>query len=370
MVDQFWNRRVLVTGHTGFKGGWLAIWLRELGAQVSGYALAPESPGGIFSACKLEDVVDSRIGDIRDRESLRGAFEECQPEIVFHLAAQPLVRRSYHEPIATLETNVIGTANVLEAVRHTPSVRAVVVVTSDKCYENPETARVFRERDKLGGADPYSASKGSAEIVAHAWRRSFLENRDPPIELATARAGNVIGGGDFAEDRIVPDAIHAFSQDQILCVRNPGAIRPWQHVLEPLSGYLALARALIERGRKFSGAWNFGPQDSAAATVAQLVELLSEAWGGARWRVQPAADGLAEARMLRLDTAKARKRLGWRPRLSLREAVDLTIEWYRAALTVRGPHLYDLSVEQIRRYCRIGENVTPDAHPAAQALWP
>jgi CDP-glucose 4,6-dehydratase len=369
VADQFWNRRVLVTGHTGFKGGWLAMWLRELGAQVSGYALAPESPGGIFSACELEGAIDSRIGDIRDRECLRGAFEESQPEIVFHLAAQPLVRRSYCEPLATLETNAIGTANVLEAVRHTPSVRAVVVVTSDKCYENPENAHAFRESDRLGGADPYSASKGCAEIVAHAWRRSFLETRDPPVALATARAGNVIGGGDFAEDRIVPDAIRAFSHDQVLSVRNPGAIRPWQHVLEPLSGYLALARALIERGRKFSGAWNFGPQDSAAATVAQLVELLSDAWGGARWRVQPAADGLAEARMLSLDTAKARKRLGWRPRLSIREAVDLTVEWYRAAPAVRGPRLYDLSVEQVRRYCRIGEAVAPDARRGTD-VWP
>jgi len=336
------------------------MWLRELGAQVSGYALAPEFSGGIFSACKLEGVIDSRIGDIRDRDRLRGAFEQSQPEIVFHLAAQSLVRRSYCEPLATLETNAIGTANVLEAVRHAPSVRAVVVVTSDKCYENPETAHAFRERDRLGGADPYSASKGCAEIVAHAWRRSFPENREPPVALATARAGNVIGGGDFAEDRIVPDAIRAFSHDQVLCVRNPDAIRPWQHVLEPLSGYLALARALIERGRKFSGAWNFGPQDSAAATVAQLVELLSDAWGGARWRVQPAADGLAEARMLWLDTAKASKRLGWRPRLSLREAVDFTVEWYRAAPSVRGPRLYDLSVEQIRRYSRIGDAATPD----------
>jgi CDP-glucose 4,6-dehydratase len=369
VADQFWNRRVLVTGHTGFKGGWLAMWLRELGAQVSGYALAPESPGGIFSACELEGAIDSRIGDIRDRECLRGAFEESQPEIVFHLAAQPLVRRSYCEPLATLETNAIGTANVLEAVRHTPSVRAVVVVTSDKCYENPENAHAFRESDRLGGADPYSASKGCAEIVAHAWRRSFLETRDPPVALATARAGNVIGGGDFAEDRIVPDAIRAFSHDQVLSVRNPGAIRPWQHVLEPLSGYLALARALIERGRKFSGAWNFGPQDSAAATVAQLVELLSDAWGGARWRVLPAADGLAEARMLSLDTAKARKRLGWRPRLSIREAVDLTVEWYRAAPAVRGPRLYDLSVEQVRRYCRIGEAATPDARRGTH-VWP
>lgn len=343
------------------------MWLRELGAQVSGYALAPESPEGVFSACELEGLIDSRIGDIRDLEHLRGAFEECQPEIVFHLAAQPLVRRSYYEPLATLETNVIGTANLLEAVRQTPSVRAVVVVTSDKCYENPENARAFHERDKLGGADPYSASKACAEIVAHAWRRSFLENRDAPVGLATARAGNVIGGGDFAEDRIVPDAIRAFSHDQVLYVRNPGAIRPWQHVFEPLSGYLALARALIKHGRKFSGAWNFGPQDSAAATVAQLVELLSNAWGGARWQVQPAADGPAEARTLRLDTAKARKRLGWRPCLSLRESVDLTIEWYRGALTVRGSRLYDLSVEQIRRYSRTGETATPDARRVAQA---
>lgn len=345
------------------------MWLRELGAQVSGYALAPESPEGIFSACKLEGVIDSSIGDIRDRERLGGAFEQSQPEIVFHLAAQPLVRRSYCESLATLETNVIGTANVLEAVRYTPSVRAVVVVTSDKCYENPENARAFREVDRLGGADPYSASKGCAEIVAHAWRRSFLESRDPPVALATARAGNVIGGGDFAEDRIVPDAIRAFSHEQVLSVRNPGAIRPWQHVLEPLSGYLALARALIERGRKFAGAWNFGPQDSAAATVAQLVELLSDAWGGARWRVEPAADGPAEARMLRLDTAKARTRLGWRSRLSLREAVDLTIEWHRGALAVRGPRLYDLSIEQIRRYRQIAETATPEARRGARVSW-
>jgi len=370
VVNQFWNRPVLVTGHTGFKGGWLAVWLRELGAQVSGYALAPQSPDGIFSACNLEGAIDSRIGDIRDRERLRGAFEEFQPEIVFHLAAQSLVRRSYCEPLATLETNAIGTANVLEAVRYTRSVRAVVVVTSDKCYENPENARAFRERDRLGGADPYSASKGCAEIVAHAWRRSFLENRDAPVALATARAGNVIGGGDFAEDRIVPDAIRAFGHDQILMVRNPSAIRPWQHVLEPLSGYLALARALIERGPKFSGAWNFGPEDSAAATVAQLVELMSDAWGGARWRIQPTADGPTEARMLRLATVKARTRLGWHPRLSLREAVDLTIEWYRTALAVRGPRLYGLSVEQIRRYCQVAETAAPDARRGTNGVLP
>ena len=343
------------------------MWLRELGAQVSGYALAPESPDGIFSVCKLEGVIDSRIGDIRDRERMHGAFEESQPEIVFHLAAQPLVRRSYFEPLATLETNVIGTANVLEAVRQTPSVRAVVVATSDKCYENPEGARAFRERDRPGGADPYSASKGCAEIVAHAWRRSFLESCDPPVALATARAGNVIGGGDFAEDRIVPDAIRAFRHGQVLCVRNPGAIRPWQHVLEPLSGYLALARALIERGREFSSAWNFGPEDSAAATVTQLVELLSDAWGGARWCVQPVANGPAEARTLRLNTSKARTQLGWRPQLSLREAVDLTVEWYRAALAARGPRLYDLGVEQIQRYSRIAKTATPDARRSMQA---
>jgi CDP-glucose 4,6-dehydratase len=326
----FWKgRRVLLTGHTGFKGGWLATWLLGRGSRVTGLALPPESARGFFSVCGLEGRVTSLVGDVRDHHRVETAFEEADPEVVFHLAAQPLVIRSYAEPLLTLGTNIMGTANVLECARGARSLRAVVVVTSDKCYRPARPARRHQEGDPLGGDDPYSASKAAAEIVAHAYGASFLgpEGRG----LATVRAGNVIGGGDWSRDRIVPDAIRAFSAGEPLGVRNPHAVRPFQHVLDPLAGYIAVAERLYADPAGWSEPWNFGPAEDAVS-VGQLVDLVAEAWGGARW-TSGAGPGPSEVEHLALDSGKATARLGWRPHLGLRKGVESTIAWYRAALS-------------------------------------
>jgi CDP-glucose 4,6-dehydratase len=353
MIDRsFWrNKPVFVTGHTGFKGGWLATWLTEMGAHVSGYALPPQTPRSYFTACSLKDRVQSIIGDIRDDASLDRTLRTAKPEVVFHLAAQPLVRRSYREPVATFAANVIGTANLLEAVRGTPSVRAAIVVTSDKCYQNDEWLWGYRETDRLGGGDPYSASKACAEIVCAAYRHSFFENGRRHVSLATVRAGNVIGGGDWSEDRIVPDAIRAFERGVPLVVRNPASVRPWQHVFDALAGYLALAERLCANGAKYSGAWNFGPGDEAAATVSVLADATVRCWGqGAGWRAERSGSAPHEDRWLRLDASKARALLGWRPRLDLEKAVELTVRWYQEAVLRRAGDMYEVSRAQIRCY--------------------
>ena len=347
---EFWRgRSVFLTGHTGFKGGWLSTWLLTLGARVAGYALAPDTTPSYFERCGLAERLASCYGDINDAGALEAALGAARPSIVFHLAAQSLVRRSYRAPVETFATNVLGTARLLEAVRGTPSAEAVVVVTSDKCYDNRERPEGYREDEPLGGHDPYSASKAAAELVAAAYRRSFFAQG---ARVATVRAGNVIGGGDWAEDRLVPDAMRALARGEAVRVRNPAAVRPWQHVLEPLGGYLTLAERLVESDA-FATAWNFGPRDEDAVPVAALVELVLGLWGDGRWEAVAEAAAPHEAGLLRLDWTQARQRLGWRPVLTLKEAAELTVAWYRAAAGgATPPALYDLGVEQIGWYER------------------
>ena len=341
----FWKgRRVLLTGHTGFKGGWLATWLLARGSRVTGIALPAEAALGFFQACGLEKRLTSVVADVRDRDRVAAAVEDADPEVLFHLAAQPLVIRGYAEPLLTIGTNVMGTANVLDCARRARSLRAIVVVTSDKCYRPARPARRHQEDDPLGGDDPYSASKAAAEIVATAYRASYYgpEGRG----LATVRAGNVFGGGDWSQYRIVPDAIRAFSSGEPLRVRSPQAVRPWQHVLDPLAGYLSVAEHLYADPAGSSEPWNFGPADEAVS-VGQLVNLVAEAWGGGRW-TSGAEAGPSEVEHLALDSGKATARLGWRPRRGLREGVASTVAWYRAALSgASADEMFALSKSQI-----------------------
>ncbi len=325
----FWRgRSVLVTGHTGFKGAWTTLWLASLGARVTGLSLGVPTEPSLFGLARVGEGMDSGAGDIRDPQALTSAISKAGPEIVIHMAAQPLVRRSFTQPRETLETNVMGTVNVLDAVRHSDGVRAVVVVTSDKCYENREHERPYREEDPMGGHDPYSASKGAAELVTSAYRRSFFSEPDSP-RVASARAGNVIGGGDWGEDRLVPDIMRAAFAGETLHVRNPNAVRPWQHVLCPLSGYLVLAQALCE-SPDYATAWNFGPDEEDARTVGWIVERIAQLWpGGVQW-TQDEGPHPHEAHQLRLDSSRARDLLGWRPVMGLEEGVAATVEWYRA----------------------------------------
>ncbi|MDG9927154.1 MULTISPECIES: CDP-glucose 4,6-dehydratase [unclassified Pseudomonas] len=325
----FWaGRRVLLTGHTGFKGGWLALWLRELGAQVHGYSLPAATTPSLWQEARLMDVVPGTLADVRDAETLSRAVAQFRPEIVLHLAAQALVRESYRTPADTYATNVMGTLNLLEAVRRCDSVRAVVVVTSDKCYENREWLWPYREQDILGGHDPYSSSKACTELLCASWRESFL--REAGIALATARAGNVLGGGDWSADRLLPDILRAWQAEQSPVLRYPQAVRPWQHVLEPLGGYLRLAQALVEQGDSVASAWNFGPDAEGLVSVGELVERLARHWPGeARWSIDATAQP-HEAGLLSLDSTKARVQLGWRPRWSLEQALARTLDWHRA----------------------------------------
>lgn len=345
----FWRgRRVFITGHTGFKGTWLSLWTVQLGASVSGYALASPSNPNLYEEAHAGDVVHSIHGDVRDPGRLRAAVAEAEPEIIFHMAAQALVRPSYEEPVATFSTNVMGTAHLLEAVRSCASVRAVVVVTSDKCYA--ESARVVphAENDPLGGHDPYAASKACAEIVAASYRRSFFERAECRAAVATARAGNVIGGGDWGKDRLFPDLVRAFSAKLPVKIRNPGATRPWQHVLDPLGGYLLLAERLVAQGRQFAEAWNFGPEPTQAITVGEVAQRVAAAWGeGARWELDRAAH-LREAPALSLDPSKARHRLGWSSRLEIEAALDWATSWYGDWL--RGAAARTLCERQIARF--------------------
>lgn len=350
----FWRgKRVLVTGHTGFKGAWLCVWLSDMGAEVTGYALPPEGEG-VFQDCGVEELVRSRIGDLADLDALKRTFAESHPEVVFHLAAQALVRRSYREPLATLSTNVLGTAHVLEAARGTDGVRSVVVVTTDKCYENREWVWGYRECDPLGGRDPYSASKAAAEIITAAYRDSFFpssRHHEHQNAIATARAGNVIGGGDWAEDRLVPDILRALLAGRPIPVRNPLAVRPWQHVLEPLAGYLELARRLYLDGASFASAWNFGPPMDSARPVSWIVDYMLSRWEGNEGWVSSDGGSLHEAHYLRLDCSKAIAELDWHPVLSLEAALDLVIEWHQARR--RNQTMYDFTVNQIREYARL-----------------
>jgi CDP-glucose 4,6-dehydratase len=340
------GRRVLLTGHTGFKGAWTSLVLRSLGAQVRGVALAPDTEPNLYTLANLGNAVDSRELDIRDRNALRRVVSEYAPEIVIHMAAQSLVRQSYASPVETYETNVMGTINVLEAVRGVSSVRCVVVVTTDKCYVNREWPWAYREDEALGGRDPYSSSKACAEIVTASWRDSFFSEGSPAI--ASARAGNVIGGGDWAADRIIPDCVRAFTKRHPVELRHPGAVRPWQHVLEPVLGYLLLAERLAQQPRRFAEAWNFGPYETDSDCVEKVVEIFSRHWGeGARWTSSPGPNP-HEAMTLRIDSSKARMKLGWRPRLALEEAVAWTAEWYRGWAS--GVNAAALCEKQIDKY--------------------
>jgi CDP-glucose 4,6-dehydratase len=338
LVASYRDRTVFVTGHTGFKGAWLAEWLTSLGAAVTGYALDPPSQPNLFDALDLGARLKHVVADIRDRDRVVAEVQAAQPSVIFHLAAQALVRRAYAEPRETFETNVMGTVHVLEAARACPSVRAVVVVTSDKCYENLETSRPFRETDAMGGRDPYSASKGCAELVTAAYRESYFTNG---AAVASARAGNVMGGGDWAADRIVPDCVRALAAGEPIVVRNPDAVRPWQHVLEPLSGYLWLAALMLRDGHRYEGPWNFGPTEtSGARPVRWVVDRFVDEWGSGSWTT-PADTGRQphEAHHLNLDSSKAREQLGWALVWDARTAVRQTASWYReyyrAAATAR-----------------------------------
>ncbi len=350
--EAFWRgRRVLVTGHTGFKGSWLALWLQRMGAQVIGFALPPATTPNLFEAARVAQDMDSVIGDVRQRVSLQDAVARARPEIVFHLAAQSLVRRSYRDPVETFETNVIGTANLLEAVRVTGGVRACVSVTSDKCYENREWVWGYRENDPMGGHDPYSSSKGCAELVTAAYRQSFFHpdrHAEHQVALASARAGNVIGGGDWAEDRLVPDIVRAFAAGEAVHIRSPHAIRPWQHVLEPLAGYLLLAQRLVEDGARYAEGWNFGPDDADVCTVRTVTEQIRSLYPGGRVTYGEQPNDLHEATLLKLDCSKAKTRLGWRPAWPLEQGLRATVEWYLAQRA--GQDMRAFTLAQIERY--------------------
>lgn len=364
----FWSgRRVLITGHTGFKGGWLALWLQSLGAEVSGFALAPPAGPNLFEAARVDaGMAASTLGDVRDPGAVTACLTAAKPEIVLHLAAQPLVRLSYDEPVETYAVNVMGTVHLLDAVRRTPSVRAVVIVTSDKCYENREWLWGYRESEAMGGHDPYSSSKGCAELVTSAWRRSFF----PPerygehgVAVASARAGNVIGGGDWAANRLVPDAIRAFLAGEELVLRNPQAVRPWQHVLEPLSGYLRLAERLCRDGVAVADGWNFGPNSDSEQTVGTVVERLAALWGpDARWRIDSDGTHPHEAGLLALDSAKARNRLGWAPRWSLDRALDASAGWFRDWHA--GADMRTVTLNHIEIYAESGASAVSEGTPS------
>jgi len=359
----FWRgKRVFLTGHTGFKGSWLALWLQQSGARVMGLALAPPTDTHLYGVARVADGLTSTLADIRDFDAVRAAMCAFEPEIVLHLAAQPLVRLSYSEPVATYATNVMGTVHVLEAARAAKSVRVIVNVTTDKCYENREWAWGYRENEAMGGHDPYSSSKACSELVTSAYRSSFMAASG--IALASARAGNVIGGGDWAADRLVPDALRAFEQGQAVLIRNPHSTRPWQHVLEPLDGYLTLAERLWTDGARYAEGWNFGPADEGARPVRWIVERLAAAWGiGAAWSADTSTHHPHEAHWLKLDTSKARQALGWQPRWNLETALDKTVLWHQAWR--RGEDMRALCLAQIAQYAQAERHAPrPTAHPA------
>jgi len=353
LIDaRFWQgKSVLVTGHTGFKGGWLSLWLSHLGANVHGYSLEAEGKPNLYQLASIGDVVNSYIGDIRNSESLKAFTDYCKPEIIFHLAAQPLVRASYLEPVSTIETNVMGTINVLEAARASETTKAIVVITSDKCYENKERDCGYHENDSLAGHDPYSASKACAELITQSWRLSFMGQSGTDnnfCAVATARAGNVIGGGDWSSDRLIPSIINSITSKQNIVLRHPDAIRPWQHVLEPLAGYLLLAKNLFEDGSPWAEAWNFGPMNSDAKPVQWITDRLIENFeSSVRWIHEPDRQ-FHEASQLKLDCSKARDVLGWSPTWSLTQCLEEIVRWNMAHL--RGENIQNVCIDTIERY--------------------
>lgn len=364
MNAEFWKgRRVFLTGHTGFKGSWMSLWLQSLGAEVTGYSLAPNTRPSLFEAADVAAGMESVIGDIRDPRALAEAMAAAKPSVVIHMAAQPLVRESYADPVTTYSTNVMGSVHVLEAVRGTPGVQAVVVITSDKCYENREWFWAYREDSELGGADPYSNSKACTELVASAYRTSFFHPAryaEHGVALATARAGNVIGGGDWAKDRLVPDALAALHAGSPLVLRHPHATRPWQHVLEPLHGYLALAEALCLDGPRYAEAWNFGPYEFSDRTVGWIVDRLCELWGIAIPKHQETGPVPHEAGYLKVDSSKARSVLGWAPKLDLDTTLRWIVEWSRAHAA--GADMREKTLRQIHRFMELSH-----FEPAASA---
>lgn len=347
----FWKgKKVLVTGHTGFKGSWLVAWLCQLGAKVTGFSLAPETEPSLFNEMKANLNAESVIGDIRDFQSFEKCLRNADPEIIFHLAAQPLVRYSYQQPLETFQTNIIGTANLLEISRKLASLQAVIVITTDKVYENEEWVWAYRENDALGGHDPYSSSKACAEIVTLAMKRSFFSSPGS-AGIATVRAGNVIGGGDWANDRLVPDVVRAFQKSEMVRLRNPRSTRPWQHVLEPLSGYLMLAEKICgEDPQVYCSAWNFGPESQNAVTVEKLVSQLAANWPGVRWEVDPGHHP-HEAFYLKLDSSKAKQLLEWQPKWGLETTAQMTVEWYRKFGNKEASAM-ELCISQINEYSR------------------
>ncbi len=346
------GKRILVTGHTGFKGAWLTIWLCALGAEVTGYSLEPEYLNGVFALSGVQRSIRHITGDIRDAEALHAAFCASQPDAVLHLAAQPLVLRAYRDPRYTYDVNVMGTLNVLEEIRKCSSCRAGLIITSDKCYENREWFYGYRETDRIGGSDIYSSSKGCCELLVHAWRHTYLPEEDYATHgklLITARAGNVLGGGDWAQDRIVPDCIRAFSASKAITLRRPQSVRPWQHVLDPLMGYLKLTVRALNGDASVSGAWNFGPDQSGLVTVEQLVQKLIAAWGGGHYTSDPDLSHVPETGLLNLDSGKARQLLGWQPIWSVDDTVQKTVEWYK---NYASSNVLALCLSQIGEYMR------------------
>lgn len=351
LSPEFWKgKRVLLTGHTGFKGSWLALWLHSLGAKVTGFALDPGTTPNLFELARVDECLVDCRGDLRDLGALLDVMSSCEPEIVLHLAAQPLVREAYRDPLGTYSTNVMGTLNVLEAIRQVGGVRACVLVTTDKVYANQEWLWPYRENEALGGHDPYSSSKACCELLAQSYGASFFaadRYEEHGLALATARAGNVLGGGDFAPERLIPDVFKAWSAGEPVTLRYPQAVRPWQHALEPLAGYLQLAAALYENGSEFAGAWNMGPSDSDMCSVGDVVERLASRWPQAPGlRIEPS--DLHEAGLLRLDSSRARQLLAWQPRWSLQQCLQYTLDWHLA--WKNGEDMHDVTLAQLNLY--------------------
>lgn len=354
------DKRVLITGHTGFKGAWLALWLTKMGAKVTGFALAPPTIPSLFEKVRLTELIEHIEGDVRDLGAVEVAMQSAQPEAVFHLAAQPLVRYSYHEPLETFGTNVMGTANVLDACRRLDGLKAVVCVTSDKCYENNEWVWPYRENDPMGGFDPYSSSKGAAELVISAYRRSYFQSQSDngsglnSAAIASVRAGNVIGGGDWAEDRLIPDIIRALEANNRPLIRSPKSVRPWQHVLEALDGYILIAEKMMQGDTRMATAWNFGPDDRDTRSVGWIVERLLSAYGSSGWD-KPDDVQLHEAKVLKLDCSKARTELGWRPSMNLEQALEFVASWHQSV--ANGQDARDMCHKQLNEYWALSTEI-------------
>ena len=342
----FWQgKRVFLTGHTGFKGSWLSLWLFSLGAELKGYALNPPTSPSLFNEANLSSIIDSKIGDIRDQDSLFESMTEFDPDILIHMAAQPLVRFSYNAPIETYEVNVIGTAKVLEAARSCPNLKAIINITTDKCYENDGRSKSYKEDDAMGGYDPYSASKGCAELVTSSYRRSFLKEQG--VGLASVRAGNVIGGGDWADDRLIPDILRSFEKSEPVLIRNPKATRPWQHVLEPLSGYLLLAQKMYKNQNKYAEGWNFGPRNTDFKPVDWILNNMIDKWPNSRWNLDTRPNPHEES-FLQLDISKAETKLGWSPVWNLSYTLEKIIDWHQAWL--KKEDMQDVCLSDIEAY--------------------